>query len=66
MDSQVALVVENPPANAGDKREVRLIPASRGSTLEGCGNRYSHVENPMDREEPDGLQSMGLQGVGHN
>ena len=49
MASQVALVVKNPPANAGDKREVRLIPGWGGSPGEGCGNQYSHLENPKDR-----------------
>ena len=28
--------------------------------------QYSCLENPMDGEEPGGLQSMGLQKVGHN
>ena len=27
--------------------------------------QYSCLENPMDREEPDGLQSIGSQRVGH-
>ena len=34
--SQVALVVKNPPANAGDRRVVRTIPGSRRSP--GAGN----------------------------
>ena len=35
---------------------------------EGNGNplQYSCLENPMDREEPGGLQSMGSQIVGHD
>ena len=49
--SQVALVVKNPPANAGDVREVGLIPESGRSP--GAGPRsplqYSCLENPMDR-----------------
>ena len=46
--SQVALVVKNPPANAGD---MGLIPGSGGSSGEGHGNplQYSCLENPMDR-----------------
>ena len=28
--------------------------------------RYSCLENPMDREEPGGLHSMGSQRVGHD
>ena len=34
MASQVALVVKNPPANAGDKREVGSIPAGGKMPLE--------------------------------
>ena len=46
--SQVALVVKNPPANAGD---VGLIPGSGRCPGEGHGNplQYSSLENPMDR-----------------
>ena len=33
--SQVALVVKNPPANAGDIRDTGLIPGSRRSLGEG-------------------------------
>ena len=49
--SQVALVVKNLPANAGDVREVGLVPGSGRSP----GRRNSNVlqcsclENPMDR-----------------
>ena len=46
--SQVALVVKNPPANAGD---VGSIPGSGRSLGETNGNpfQYSCLENPMDR-----------------
>ena len=49
--SQVALVVKNPPANAGDVRDARSIPGSGRSPGEGHGNpfQYSCLENPMDR-----------------
>ena len=49
--SQVALVVKNPPANAGDSRDVSLVPGSRRSLGGGHGNplQYSCLENPMDR-----------------
>ena len=49
--SQVELVVKNPPANAGDKRDEGLIPSSGSSPREGHGNQlqYSCLENPMDR-----------------
>jgi len=48
----VVLVVKNPPANAGDLREVGLIPELGRCPGEGNGNplQYSCLENPMDRE----------------
>ena len=49
--SQVALIVKNPPANAGDVRDSGLIPGSGRSPGGGHGNplQYSCLENPMDR-----------------
>ena len=49
--SQVVLVVKNPPANAGDVREVGLILGSGRSPGGGHGNplQYSCLGNPMDR-----------------
>ena len=49
--SQVALVVKNLPAKAGDIREVGSIPGSGRSPGVGNGNpvQYSCLENPMDR-----------------
>ena len=49
--SQVALVVKNLPANAGDIREVGLIPGLGRSPGGGHGNpiQYSCPENLMDR-----------------
>jgi len=49
--SQVALVVKNPPADAGDVREAGLIPGWGRSPGEGHGNplQYPCLENPMDR-----------------
>ena len=49
--SEVALVVKNPPANAGDIRDTGSIPGSGRSSGEGYGNllQYSCLENPMDR-----------------
>ena len=49
--SQVALVVKNPPANAGVARNVGSIPGLRRSPGEGNGNplQYSFLENSMDR-----------------
>ena len=50
--SQVALVVKNPPANAGDLRELGSINGSGIFPGERHGNplQYSCLENPMDRE----------------
>ena len=47
----MALVVKNPPANAGDGRGADLIPGSGRFPGEGHGNplQYSFMENPMDR-----------------
>ena len=49
--SQVALVVKNPPANAGDIRDTGLIPELGRSPREGNGNppQDSCLENSMDR-----------------
>ena len=62
--SQVAQMAKNPSANAGDMRDVGVIPGSGRSPGEGNGNplQYSCLENSM-AEEPDGLQSMGWQRV---
>ena len=44
-------VVKNPPASAGDEKDVDLIPGSGRLPGEGNGNplQYSRLENPMDR-----------------
>ena len=49
--SQVALVLKNLPANAGDLRDVGLIPGLEDSPGGGHGNPlpYYCLENPMDR-----------------
>ena len=64
--SQMAPVVKNLPANAGDIRDAGSVPES-GSHGGGYGNplQNSCLENPMDREEPVGLQSTGSQRVIH-
>ena len=48
---QMVLMVKNPPAKAGDIRDVGLIPGSGKSPGGGHGNplQYSCLENPMDR-----------------
>ena len=49
--SQVALLVKNLPASAGDLRDTGLISESGRSPGEGNGNplQYSCLENPMGR-----------------
>ena len=49
--SQAVLVVKNPPANAGDVRDVGLILGSGRSLGGGHGNplQYSCLENSVDR-----------------
>ena len=51
MASQVVVVVKNIPANAGDLRDVGLIPGSGISPGGGRGNPFqlSCLENPVDR-----------------
>ena len=49
--SPVALVVKNPPANAGDIRDTGSIPGWGRSPGGGHGNplQYSCLKNPMGR-----------------
>ena len=67
----MALVVKNPPANAGDKKEVRNMGSrslSREDPLEEGMATHSSIlawRIPWT-EDPAGLQSMGLQRIGHN
>ena len=48
---QVALVVKNPPADTGDKRDMGSIPESGKSPEGGHGNplQFSCLKNSMDR-----------------
>ena len=64
---QVTLVIRNLPANAGDARDVDLIPGL-GKSLEKGVATYSCIlawRIPWT-EEPGGLQSIGLQRAGHD
>ena len=65
--SQVVLGVKNPPAKAGDIRDVGSVPGLQRSSGRGHGNplQYSCLENPME-EEPGKLQSMASQRVGQD
>ena len=60
VDSRASQVVKNPFANAGDLRDVGLVPGLGRSLGVGNGNplQYSCLENPMDREKAGELQSM--------
>ena len=51
LSTKVALVVKNLPANAGDIRDMGLIPGSGRSPGGGHGSplQFSCLENPMDR-----------------
>ena len=53
---------------ARDVRDAGSIPGSGRSPGGGHGNllQYSCLENPMDRGEPGGLQSIVLQRVRQN
>ena len=65
--SQVVLVLKNVPSNAGDIRNMGLIPGS-GSSPGGQHGTHSGIlawRIPWT-EEPWGLQSMGLPRVGHD
>ena len=63
---QVALLVKNSPANAGDLRDAGLDP---GLGRSSGGGHVTHSNILVWRipwtKEPGGLWSMGLQRVGH-
>ena len=65
--SQVALMVKNLSANAGDVRDVGSIPGFGRYPGEGHGNplKYSCLENPMGRGAWCALVH-GVTRVGHN
>ena len=65
--SRGTLVVKNPPARAGVVRDAGSIPGLGRFPGGGHSNplQYSCLENPVDRVV-GGLQSIGLQRVGHN
>ena len=65
--SQVALVVKDPSANAGDVRDEGLIRGSGRSLGGGSGNPLSILAwRILWREVPGGLQSMRSQRVRHD
>ena len=63
----MVLVVKNPPANAGGIRDAGLVPGSGRSPGEGNATHSSILVWRIPwTEEPDGLQSIGSQRVGHD
>ena len=65
--SLVAPVVKNPPANAGDTKDLGLTPGLERSPGDGNGNPlpYSCWENCMNREAWQ-APGYGSQRVGHD
>ena len=61
LSTQVVLTVKNPSANAGDIRDVGLIPVLGRSPGGGNGNPLRHLclENPMDRGALAGYSPWG-------
>ena len=65
--SLVAQKVKNPPANAGDIRDMASIPGSGRSLGGGHGNPLQNFAWEISwTEEPSGLQSMGSQRARHD
>ena len=58
-------MVKNPPAIAGEARDMGSIPGSRGPPGEGNGNPFqcSCLENPIDRRSLAGYSPWGSQRV---
>jgi len=60
-------VVKNPTANAGDLRDACSIPGSGRSPEEEMATHFSILAWRIPwTKESGGLQSIGLQRVGHN
>ena len=65
--SQVALVVKNPPANAGDLRDMGLILAQEDALEEEMATHSSILARRVPwTEESGGLPPRRLQRVGHD
>ena len=65
--SQVVLGVKDLPANAGDIRDMGLIPGLENTLKKEMATQSSVLTWKIPwTEEPSRLQSMGLQRVGHN
>ena len=61
------MVVKNLPSNAGDIRDASSVTGSGRSLEEGMATHSSTLAWVIPwTEEPGGLQSIGLQRVGHD
>ena len=61
------LVVKNPPASAGDIRDVALVFGSGRSPGEGNATHFGILAWKIPgTEEPEGLQFIGLQRTRHD
>ena len=65
-DSPVALVVNNLPAKAGDRRDAGSIPGKIPLRRTWLPTPVFLLREPPWTEEPGGLQTKGSQRVGHN
>ena len=64
---QVALMVKNPPVNAGDARDVGSIPGLGRPSRVASGNLLQFLAWQIPwTEEPGRLWAMGSQRVGHD
>ena len=60
-------VVKNSPAKVGDEKDTGSIPGSGRSLEKETATHFSILAGRIPwTEEPGGLQSTGLQRVGHN
>ena len=65
--SQVALIVKNPPANVGERREVGWILGWKDSLEEGMATHSSILAWRIPwTEKPGSLQSIELHRAGHD
>ena len=63
----MALVVKNPPTNAGDLRDTGSIPRLRRHPVEGMATHSSILAWRIPwTGEPGGLQFLGSQRVRHD
>ena len=67
MATQMALVEQNPPDNAGDIKAEGSITGSEDPLEEGKATHTIILAwRILWREEPGGLQSLGSQRIGHD